>query len=101
MAERIHNMDNQERLIGTITLFDKLSDGTFDPWALSGRSNAAKRANLMSMFEGVRVPQNKSGVNIIRTKLHEAMGICRKKGETIRSADIAFVKACKEMVKWA
>lgn len=61
------------RLLGVYT------SAHFDPYMLAGPAKASCRAHCMSAFAGVRVPQSKAGVTVIRDTLHsifDAQGEC-------------------------
>ncbi len=49
--------------------------GRFDLWGLAGRSNAERRAQVMSALVGTRTPQAKAGVNALRAAFYKALGI--------------------------
>ena len=57
------------RLLGTYTR------GRYDFWALAGGQNAKRRAEVMTVFYGVRTPQSRAGVTMMREAFYEAFEI--------------------------
>lgn len=59
-----------ENQIRALKLLDTATHGRFDFWMLSGDSNGAKRAEIMTAFNGVKTPKGKAGVNAMRNAFY-------------------------------
>ncbi len=74
-----------------VRILDTYTESRFDPWILSGRSNAKRRAHVMSVLVGMRMPQNKSGVFALRSEFLKRAGI---EGHCMADSDEQFVAFC-------
>jgi hypothetical protein len=61
------NILQAAKILGTYT------GGSFDFWALAGSAKASCRAHVMSVLEGRRMPQSKSGVIALRARFYDAV----------------------------
>jgi hypothetical protein len=73
-----------------IRLLEMHTQGRFGLLSLAGRSNAERRAQVMSALVGTRMPQAKSGVNALRAAFYKALGIVGD-GEAEREESFLFV----------
>ena len=77
------------KLLGTYTA------GRFDVWMLAGSSKASCRAHIMSVLQGAKVPQAKSGVNALREALYTQAKI---DGECEGHRQDNFLAYCKQAI---
>ena len=84
-----------ERIKEGVKLLNAYTAGSFDVWALSGRSKASCRAHVMSVLNGVKTPQSKSGVTAIRTLL---MDYVKPEGDCLAIRQRNFEVYCKQLL---
>ena len=90
-------MDADNNLREAVRLLDVYSggNGRFDVWAIAGRSRASCRAHVMSVLQGRKIPQSKSGVYDLRAALWQAAGI---DGGCIAEKDERFTDFCRSLL---
>lgn len=88
--------------ISALNLFSSYTAGHFDPWMLAGPAKASCRAHIMSVFNGQRTPQSKSGVTVIRDAFHTlAFNECIpdfKAAECVAVRDEVFTRWARSFV---
>jgi hypothetical protein len=89
-------MDIAPNLKEALTVLGTYTAGRYDVWLLAGNSRAGCRAHVMSVLQGIRVPQSKAGVNALRDALYQAAGI---EGECLAEKDDKFLQFAKQLAE--
>jgi hypothetical protein len=82
-----------ENQIEALRMFDRLSGGSFDAWALAGPHNAKNRAAIMTAWHGRKIPQAKAGVTAIRQAMYET---AKPTGDCLAARETAFAAWAKQ-----
>ncbi len=85
-------MTNQTQALRLLQTYTR---GSFDPWDMMGPHNAARRAEVMTVLTGKRVPQSGAGVTTLRRVFHNRANVL---GDYPRARDGNFAKWALEQV---
>lgn len=83
-------------MLEVIKLLGSYTNNSFDIWNLAGNSNAKRRAEIMSLLAGKKIPQAKSGVTAIKQELYRLSNMTGNSCEAVRSE--LFVHWCKKLL---